>query len=607
MRFTIVKNTGTNQPPQLSYEFIPPGGTIGRSPDNNWVLPDEEQAIARLQAIVSISSDGECRITNRGAASEILLNTIPMAPDRQIEVRDGDMLNMGEYQIQVVNVSQSAPPVATTRVLNTTRPFGDKSENIPNEIWDGLENIFTATEATPTQEARQKPQELHDNNPLIKPQQHQERNPIDPLAQMETTISLDDLQFRATDPVTMFNPDTDLQQENILNDTTPSTLLQSLSKPSSKPLSTQRKQYDQRDDKSDVDPLALFTNKLFTDKLFTDKHTRKEIKNDDPLSLMLDNAEPLAPLDNTTISASQENPYQDKSAYFTQASSPPLPPLFATEDTTEKLTQKPPDADPQNQNPVNHQYPINNADKINSADHTHNSTSRRDNGIDASERLNIDPVTYKINPAKTDEVKLEGKLLAALLDGMGLNHFQPLQFDEHIMYQLGKLLSQLSQGIMALNAARTQLKHQANAEMTQILTDANNPFKLLPSGQAVLVQMFGTHMPGFMAPEQATRDILIELQAHQLGMIAGLHSITADILQSFEPDVIERRAREEGGFSRLSLSSTYKASLWDYLSKYHQKIAHEFKQHHVLFGENFLQAYEAEVERYKNSQDRSRK
>ncbi|MDX7985952.1 hypothetical protein FE392_01185, partial [Xenorhabdus sp. 12] len=120
MRFTIVKNTGTNRPSQLSYDFIPPGGTIGNSADNNWILPIQGQSTAPLQVIVSTYTDGRCCITNRNTASEILLNTRPIAPDHKIEIHDGDMLNIGDYQIQVVSINQSIPPVAETRIIDAT-------------------------------------------------------------------------------------------------------------------------------------------------------------------------------------------------------------------------------------------------------------------------------------------------------------------------------------------------------------------------------------------------------------------------------------------------------------------------------------------------------
>ncbi|MDE9483388.1 FHA domain-containing protein [Xenorhabdus bovienii] len=510
MRFTIVKNIGTNQPQQLSYDFMPPGGTIGRSPDNNWILPDEGQAIARLQATVSVSIDGECRMTNRGAASDILLNTIPIAPDRKIEIHDGDTLNIGDYQIQVININQGSN---NTNSVNTP-PLATIRKDIPSEIWDGLENTFTPDESMP-QTPQQIAKTLNDNNPLIKPQRHQERNPINPLKQMETVIDLDSLQLRATDPITMFNANTDSQQENILNDSTPSTLLQ---------------QGNQRD-KPEIDPLILFSDKR-----------RRGILHDEPLNWVMENAEPLVPQANTGTSDPQ---------YGT--SDPPF--------------------------------------------HRHN-----------NERLDIDPVTYPPNPHQPDQVeegvKLEGKLLAALLDGMGLNHLQNLQFDGHTLYKLGKLLSQLSQGIIALNASRTQLKYETDTGVAQILVDGNNPFALLPSGQAVLIQMLGEHMPGFMSAEQATRDILIELQAHQLGMIAGLRTITTEMLQRFDPLVVKQKAQAAGRLPRLALSSTYKAALWDYFTKHYQKNMEKIEQDHAIFGEQFRQAYESEIIRYKHSQDK---
>ncbi|WP_416778481.1 type VI secretion system-associated FHA domain protein [Xenorhabdus budapestensis] len=583
MRFTIVKNSGTNQPIQLSYDFSPPGGTIGRSKDNNWILPDEEQAIARLQAVVSISADGECRITNRGSASELLLNTIPLAPDRQVEIRDGDVLNIGDYQIQAVDINKSAPPQATTRVINTESQSATNCSGIPNEIWDGLEQIFTAPDTSSSPNRYQATSEGNDNNPLLKSQQQEndERNPIDPLAQIENTTDLETLQLRATDPVTMFHSDALFQQEDILNNNTPTTLFQ----------------YDDQ-----------------------------EI--DDPLNLMLDNAVPLTSPDNPKISDSQFAPVsqpisaQDKQSI---AQPPSLPSLFTTEEISKELSKDlaknytgieeaktkenifppfppvPSNEYPDYQASANHQthirHQVSNAN--NSLHITHDNH--------AYERLGIDPISYSSANHQTDGIKLEGKLLASLLEGMGLKNLHQPQFDEHRMYQLGLFISQLSQGVVALNTSRTMLKREADADMTQMLLDANNPFKLLPSGQSVLVQMFGDHMPGFMPIEQATRDILIELQAHQLGMIAGVRAITRDILQLFHPGNLEQKAQDEGGMPRLSLSSTYKTSLWEFLTKYYQKTANEFEQNSVLFGENFLQAYEKEVNKYKSSQSKLKK
>ncbi|MBC8949534.1 MULTISPECIES: type VI secretion system-associated FHA domain protein [Xenorhabdus] len=520
MRFTIVNHSGSSSPPQLSHDFSPPGGTIGRSTENNWYLPDDGQAIARLQAIVSISADGECRINNQGSASEVLLNMIPLAPNRQVEIRDGDMLNIGNYQIQVIDINKNPLQQATTHGINVGHSLTANETKIPSEIWDVIEHISTTSATPSSSDSPQAKPEINDNNPLVTSQYDKERNPIDPLAEIEPTTDFDALQLRATDPIAMFNSDTTFQQEDILDDHTPTTLLP-------------HDEDDQDDDKQEVDPLALFS----------DKHIKaaQSAKDDDLLNQILDNAMPLK--EPANIEETGKETFHDY-----------------------------------DQNQDIHHYQDTPA---------HQNT----NNQDAHQHQN------------NSVIKLEGKLLAALLDGMGLKEINRLQFDEQKMYQLGLLVSQLTQGIITLNTLRTQLNHETNAAMPQPQSNANNPFKLLPSGQSILVLMLCHHVPGFMPLELATRDILIELQAHQSGMIAGIRAITTNILHLFHPATLERKAQEDNYLPRFSLSlANNKASMWEYLIKHYQEIEKEFKQDSFLFGEKFLHAYEAEVNRYKNSQ-----
>ncbi|PHM60140.1 type VI secretion system-associated FHA domain protein TagH [Xenorhabdus ishibashii] len=514
MRFTIVNNSGSSQPPQLSYDFSSPGGTIGRSTENDWYLPDDGQAIARLQAVVSISADGECRINNQGSSSEVLLNKIPLAPNRRVEIRDGDMLNIGNYQIQVIDInmhlSQQAPP------------HGINPEHllVSSEIWHDLECISTNSATPSSSDPPQAKPEINDNNPLVTSQYDKERNPLDPLAEIEPTTDFDALQLRTTDPIAMFNSDTIFQQEDILDDHTPTTLLP-------------HDEDDKDNDKQEVDPLALFS----------DKHSKaaQPIKDDDLLNQILGNAVPLKE------SANREETGKETFHDYCQHQD-----IHNNQDTRANQNTNDQDA---------HQYQNNNI------------------------------------------IKLEDKLMAALLDGMGLKEISRLQFDEQKMYQLGSFISQLTQGVLTLNTLRNQLKHEKNAAIPQPQSDANNPFNLLPSGQSVLVLMLCHHVQGFMPLELATRDILIELQAHQLGMIAGIRAIATNILHLFHPATLEQKAQKDSYSPRFSLSSARnKASMWEYLLKHYQEIEKELKQDSFLFDEKFQQAYEAEVNRYKNSQ-----
>ncbi|MEN5015736.1 type VI secretion system-associated FHA domain protein TagH [Erwinia sp. Eh17-17] len=387
MRLTILQNQ--TDAPVTACDFVAPGGTIGRSVDNDLVLPDPDRAISRLQALVHVAANGDCRLTNQGSVIAVIHNGRELMRGCQVLLDHGDTLAIGPYQIEV----------------------SDPQRAIAAE-----------------------------------PQAH-------------------------------------------------------------------------------LDPLSLFADD-------SDNH-------DDPLGM----GHPL-----------------DESA------------------------------------PLHHE--LQNAEEM---------------GLRSARqtvaRLGIDPLGHEV-PAGLQESKAEGtreqRLLAALLEGMGLdNTLDKTPLTEEQMRTTGRMLSLFSQGTVALLSSRSILKRGVKAEMTMILNEANNPFKILPSGKTVLMQIYQSQMPGFMPPEQAVRDALVDLQAHQLGMIAGIRAIIAAMLQSFNPQRLEELARRDGVLPRLALSSGRKAALWDYFMRHYQSTAGEIEDDfHTLFGEAFLQAYDMEVNQYKDSQIR---
>jgi len=382
MRLTLLNHL--EQDVSVSCDFTPPGGTIGRSADNNLVLPDPERTISRLQALVHVSPGGECRLTSQGSVIAVIHNERALARGEQIRLMHGDTLAIGHYHIMV------------------------------------------------------------------------------------------------TDP----------------HRTDDSTVLD--------------------------DPLLLFNG---------ESHGA-----DDPLGILNPATLPDSP---------QEKP------------------------SAEELELR----------------------------------ALRD----AAARLAIGPLpaSYSDNGEPSVDGSHEQRLLNALLDGMGLDPTagQVAVLSEEQMRLTGRMLSLFSQGTVALLSSRSILKRGVKAEMTMILNEANNPFKILPSGKTVLMQIYQSQMPGFMPPEQAVRDALVDLQAHQLGMTSGIRAIIAAMLQSFNPQRLEERAREDGAIPRLALSTSRKAALWDYFLRHYQNTSGDIEDDfHSLFGEAFLQAYEMEVNQYKDSQ-----
>jgi FHA domain-containing protein len=83
----------------LSARFDAHGGTIGRSDDNRFVLPDPKHHVSRFQA--SIKSDGEQHaITNLSHANPTRLNGIELPCDVAHPLHHGDAITIGMYVLR---------------------------------------------------------------------------------------------------------------------------------------------------------------------------------------------------------------------------------------------------------------------------------------------------------------------------------------------------------------------------------------------------------------------------------------------------------------------------------------------------------------------------
>lgn len=178
MRFTIITTKPGHQPPQTRCDFMPPGGTIGRGVDNNLVLPDDDRTISRLQAIVHITAAGECRLTNRGNVTRVLLNDIPLERGRQVELQDGDVLGIDDYQLLVNDLNGAQQPQAATltpqpvvqAAVMADAPPAEKDAStaaIPSEIWDSLAKEFSISDDLSKRKAAA--EVLPEANPLTAP------------------------------------------------------------------------------------------------------------------------------------------------------------------------------------------------------------------------------------------------------------------------------------------------------------------------------------------------------------------------------------------------------------------------------------------------------
>ena len=192
-------------------------------------------------------------------------------------------------------------------------------------------------------------------------------------------------------------------------------------------------------------------------------------------------------------------------------------------------------------------------------------------------------------------------LLQAFLNGAGIGNV-PISsgLTPELMETLGKLVASSIKGTMDLIALRALVKREVKAEVTMVVLRKNNPLKFFPDSQTVLIQMLRKKMPGFMAPDEALTDAFSDLHAHQLGVVAGMRAAMDAMLKRLHPVNFERRLPAPGFMDKL-MASRPKAQLWEMYAEQFRGISLEAKDDfQTLFGKDFLNAYENEIERYKS-------
>ncbi|MCA8061734.1 type VI secretion system-associated FHA domain protein TagH [Burkholderia sp. AU38729] len=194
------------------------------------------------------------------------------------------------------------------------------------------------------------------------------------------------------------------------------------------------------------------------------------------------------------------------------------------------------------------------------------------------------------------------ELLSAFFEGAGLDTAaESHQWSAEQLYIAGQLLALFANGTVELLSSRSILKREVKAHMTMLLDRENNPLKLLPDGGAVLRQMFGLPLPGFMSPQSAVSDAFQDLHAHQIGMVAGMRAALMDLLTRFSPQRLRERDDAMRWYEKR-VPVLYKARMWDRYAATHRDTVFAIEDDFAsVFGKAFLAAYDAEVESYRGS------
>ncbi|WP_387491074.1 type VI secretion system-associated FHA domain protein [Photorhabdus sp. RM96S] len=136
MKITLINPPSGNMAANSSHIFYPPGGTIGTSENNHFVLPDLNSCISALQASINISAQGVCTITNIGKAF-MMINNIPLARGETASLQENNKLKIGDYYLTVNEIEMEKYHSVKQEITKA-----DLSE----AVWDELNTTLPAKE-----------------------------------------------------------------------------------------------------------------------------------------------------------------------------------------------------------------------------------------------------------------------------------------------------------------------------------------------------------------------------------------------------------------------------------------------------------------------------
>jgi len=630
MRWTVIEHAGRPVTVGPSAFLAAPGGTIGRSPDNHLVLPDEQRQISRLQATVRFDDKGVAVLRNMSAVLPIGVNGRTLQHEQESPVADGDRVTIGSYVLEAASGHRAAtatpmpapapPSAAPVRdvpaAANAMAPASMDALLPTAPVSDVFSDLFGAgalpigeaqqpvTAAMPPPPSTAPPAETPVAAPAVAPKEHAappvfasppasartgasqipsaadwdailanaprreqsasepmpdpmahepfelpsqaRRNPADPLAEINAQAAdgMSDVALaRGVDPLSFFAADSNAPSP--LSDPRPTALTQ-------------------EDPLGDVHPaLDLIAKPAVPQGPSHSNHAREmsaQFRPPDPVAFESPAA---AKPKKAEVTASPEPP---------PAPQPPPPPPPPPEASAPAKAAVPEPVAPEPR-------PVASAPVVAAA-------------------AALAPAPGSSTPnASSDE------LFKAFLEGAGVPDVagqQPL--DAEAMRRLGRLMRAFTDGTIELLSSRAMLKREVRAEITMIVDEENNPFKILPNGRAVLMQMFGARMPGFLSPEAAVHDALADLQSHQLGMVAGMRAALLTVLKRFDPAALNSATPHDGGLGEKLLPGGREARLWRQLQKLHAEttaaVEDDFQ---AVFGRAFQQAYDKEMERLKEA------
>ena len=188
--------------------------------------------------------------------------------------------------------------------------------------------------------------------------------------------------------------------------------------------------------------------------------------------------------------------------------------------------------------------------------------------------------------------------LADLLRGAGLAE---RDISPEVMQELGEVLRIVVQGVMDVLHARTEIKSQFRLPLTRVQAKENNPLKLSPNVESALHTLLVQRNPGYLGAVHAFDEAFTDIRNHQMAVLEGVRMAFNSMLQAFDPEELQKEFNESSKRGGLLGGLGAKSRYWElYAERFARMSADADDTFRRLFGDEFAQAYERQLERLKS-------
>lgn len=196
----------------------------------------------------------------------------------------------------------------------------------------------------------------------------------------------------------------------------------------------------------------------------------------------------------------------------------------------------------------------------------------------------------------------EAAAIRAFLEGLGATDIRLT--DEELVLTMGRLggtLRTMIAGLREILMTRTSIKSEFRIDQTMITVGKNNPLKFSISPEQAVEAMTRPAVKGYLEAEEAAKQALDDLKAHEIGMVTGMEAALKGVLARLDPAVLTTKIESGGGLG--SMFRGKKAQYWETYEKMYAEIADQAENDfHDLFSREFAQAYKDQLARLKQGQ-----